>query len=61
VLGEEVWVVSKGAMKNKVGEGLVTYLPGELMHLIRLRATPEEIKKIHLVKETFPGSKIVRH
>lgn len=60
LLGEEIWIVSNEEMKNKVAdEGLPIYLPLELEHLIKIRAEPEELKKIHLAKTVFQGSSIV--
>jgi len=60
LLDKETYLVSNEEARNKVAsEGLVAYLPHELKHLINTGATPEEVRKIHLVKETFPGSKIV--
>ena len=59
VLGREIWFVSNEKIRDKVAtsEGLATYLPHELMHFVKIGATPEELKKIHMVKEIFPGSK----
>lgn len=60
VLKKEISFVSNEEMKNQLKEGeLVTYLPHELEHLVKLRATPEEINKIHMIKEIFPKSEIV--
>ena len=46
-------------MREQLEEcGLVAYLPQELEHLIKIKPEPAELKKIHLVKEIFPGSEI---
>lgn len=58
-LKKEVWFVSNEKMRDQLDEGkLVAYLPQELKHLIMVKPEPEELKKIHLVKETFPGSEV---
>ena len=60
VLGEEVYFVSNEKMREQVKDhGLVTYFPHELKHLIKSNPTPNELRKIHLIKKTFDGSKIV--
>ena len=60
VLGREVYFASNQRIKDKVeSEGLATYLPHELEHLVKIKPNPEELNKINLIKEIFPGSKIV--
>jgi hypothetical protein len=60
VLDREVYFASNQRTKDKVeGEGLATYLPNELEHLIRVKPEPEDLKKINFIKETFPGSELV--
>ena len=60
VLGELVWMVSNEKLIHQVkDDGSVTYLPSELEYLLNLKATPDDIKKIHAIKESFSGSKIV--
>ena len=59
LLGKDIWFVSDEEMEKELTDGLVTYLPPEIKHLVKLKATPDEVKKIHMIKKTFPGSKIV--
>lgn len=60
VLGKEVYFVSNEKMRGQVkDEGLVTYLPHELEHIIRIKPGTRELRTIHLVKETFPESQMV--
>ena len=59
VLGREIWFTSNEKMRDQLDEGkLIAYLPQELEHLIRIKPEPEELKKIHLVKETFTESEV---
>jgi len=58
-LQENLYLVSNEGMQKYVsGEKLVSYLPHEIEHLIKLQATPDVIKKIHKAKELFVGSEI---
>jgi hypothetical protein len=58
-LNEDIFIVSNEKTLELVAdEGLVTYLPQELLHLTSVQTTPDEIKKIHMIKELFPGSRI---
>lgn len=52
--GKEIFIAS-GERELAIGksEGLITYLPDELIQLIRAKATPEEVKAVHKVKQTF--------
>jgi len=59
ILGKDIWLVTDEEMEKDLNDALVAYLPPEIKHIVKLRATPEEVKKIHMIKETFPGSKIV--
>jgi len=61
ILGKDIWLVSDEEMMKEIDDTLVSYLPREIKHLVKLRATPEEVKKVHMIKEIFPGSKIVWH
>ena len=57
LLGQQMCFVSNQEIRKKVAkEGLPTYLPHELEHLITVKATSDEIKKIHMIKELFPES-----
>ena len=59
-LKEDIYFISRETMMNMIAsEGLVTYLHHELECLIKNKATPDVIRKIHMVKRVFPGSKIV--
>ena len=60
VLGKGIYFVSNKGKKDQIeSEGLATYLPHEIKHLIRIKPNQEQLKKINLIKETFPGSEIV--
>ena len=58
LLGEDIWLLSNKGMGKEIDDDLVNYLPHEIKHLVKLKATPEELKKLYLIKEIFPGSEI---
>jgi len=59
LLGKAFWLVSNGKVQNQVkNKGLVTYLPHELAYLMRMKPNQDDLGKIHLLKEVFPGSEI---
>ena len=59
LLGKHICFVSNEVLRNEIAdEDFVTYLPQELEHLIKVKATLDEIKKIHMIKELFPGSRV---
>lgn len=58
VLGEDFWLVSNEETRDHLeAEGLVCYLPDEILHLLGL--SQEAIRKLHKVKEVFNGSQII--
>jgi hypothetical protein len=60
VLDSDVYFIVHGAVTDlQVCDRLITYLPCEIEYLIKWRLTPEEMKKIGMVKKMFPGSMIV--
>jgi hypothetical protein len=59
VLQEDVWLLSSDKMRNRIDNDLVVYFPEEIVHLSKLKAGSEHIRKVHAVKKVFPGSKIV--
>ena len=60
VLGETIYFVSNNTAAEKIkGDGFVTYTAKELEYLAKKGLTPEELKKIHVAKTVFPGSKLV--
>ncbi len=62
ILGCKIWLCSNQEMAKQVKtddpEG-VTYTVDELRHLLTLKVSPEELKRIHNAKEVFVDSKIV--
>jgi len=59
LLKEEIWILSDEEMKREINDNLTTYLPNEIEHMKKNKATKDDIKKIHMVKKTFPGSHII--
>jgi len=62
ILGCKIWLCSNEAMVKKVKTDdpeAVTYTLDELRHLLTLKVSPEEIKRIHDAKSVFDGSKII--
>jgi len=62
ILDCEIWLCSNEEMAKKVKTDdpeAVTYTVNELRHLLTLKVSPEEIKRIHDVKEIFDDSKII--
>lgn len=57
--GEEVFIASS-EKHAEIGrsEGLICYLPDELLHLIKGQATPEEVRAVHMVKKELGGTLI---
>lgn len=54
---EEVFIAST-EREATIGraEGLVVYLPDELINLIKAKATPEEVRAVHIVKSSLGGT-----
>ncbi|MDA2918730.1 hypothetical protein MYX76_04440 [Desulfobacterota bacterium AH_259_B03_O07] len=62
ILGCTIWLCSNEAMVKKIktdDHEAVTYTIEEMRHLLTLKVSPEEIKRIHNAKCVFNGSKIV--
>jgi len=60
VLGEHIYFASNDTVSEKIkSDGFLTYTAKELEYLAKKGLTPEELKKIHVVKTVFPGSRIV--
>jgi hypothetical protein len=62
VVGGNIWFCCDSAMANQIRKenpSTITYTVDELRHLLSLNPTPEEIKKLNLVKEEFSNSKII--
>jgi len=53
LLGEVIFLVSSEEVSGQVEADYVCYLPDEVLALQGL--TPEEIKKVHLIKKSFGG------
>lgn len=53
VLGERVVFASDNAPKRETDSGMVEYRAAELRELLGL--SPEELRRVHLVKKTFGG------
>lgn len=59
ILQENLFFVSNERLKNQVkGDGLVIYLPHELKNIIMLKLQPEDMKRLHFVKQVFRESVI---
>jgi hypothetical protein len=62
VLGCEIWFCSNEKMAAKIRSeipGAVTYTANELINLIKLNFTPEDIERIHAAKVLFSGSRVI--
>ena len=58
VLKEDVYLVSNEATRDRLlSEGLVCYLPGEILELKGL--SPEDLRKIHMVKKVFEKALVI--
>jgi hypothetical protein len=56
ILGEDIYLCSdENAMKMVHAEGLVAYLPDELMAIHQAHPSSEALKLIHEVKKSFNG------
>lgn len=61
ILGCEIWVCSNEKIETQVKEDdpeAVCYTASEMIKLLRLNPTPEDIKRIHEAKSVFNGSRI---
>ncbi|MCH7536117.1 MAG: hypothetical protein IH948_10335 [Bacteroidetes bacterium] len=61
-LGSEIWLCSNEEMVKEIktdDHEAVTYTIEEMKHLLTLKVSPEEIRRIHYAKNVFNGSKIV--
>lgn len=59
LLNENIWLLSDEEMCRSIDDDRVVYLADEIQSLIWIEAAPNTIRKIHMVKRVFPGSKIV--
>lgn len=62
ILGCELWLCSNEKMANQIKNddpNAIIYTVDEIMNLIKLKPNPEELRRIHDVKEGFKNSKII--
>jgi hypothetical protein len=62
ILGSNVWLCSNEEMANQIKRDIpdaVCYTSDELRDLLNLYPTPEDIRKLNLVKGQFNNSKII--
>ena len=62
VLGGNIWFCPDDGMAKEIKKeipGAICYTVDELKHLLNLNPTPEDIKKLNLVKEEFSNNKII--
>lgn len=61
VLGEDILFGSNNRIaKDLKDEGFIVYTAQELKTIVRLNPDPEVLKRIHEVKQIFPGSEVVQ-
>ena len=61
ILNENIWFCSDQEIADQVRRDdptCTTYTIAEIMNLIKLKPDPEELRRIHSVKEVFTGSKL---
>ncbi len=62
VLNAEVWLCSDNEMEKQINNEepwITTYTVSEIMELIKLNPSSEDVIRIHSVKEVFNHSKII--
>ena len=59
LLDKEIWFVSDEKAVKTIDDDLATFFPEEIEDLADRKLSPDEIRAIHMIKEVFPGSKIV--
>lgn len=62
VLNENIWICSDEEMVNQItGDNpkAICYTAREMIELIKAKPTPEDVKRIHMTKVLFSGSRVV--